>query len=408
MYRINENYLDLQGSYLFSTIGRKVRAYEESHPDETVIRLGIGDVTQPLTPAVIKALHKAVDEMADEATFRGYAPDLGYEFLRQAIADSDYKARGCEIAPDEIFISEGAKSDSGNIQEIFSNDCRIAVCDPVYPVYVDSNVMAGRTGPFVPEAGNYRDVLYLPCTEENGFVPEIPGELPELIYLCYPNNPTGEVISKERLQAWVDAANKAGSVIIYDAAYEAYISDPAIPHSIYECDGARTCAIELRSFSKNAGFTGLRLAFAVVPRDLTVTARGQKVSLRDLWARRHGTKYNGAPYIVQRAGEACYSEEGKQGIRELIAYYRENARLIKEGLTEMGYTAYGGVNSPYVWLKIPDGMTSWSFFDYLLEEARIVGTPGSGFGAMGEGFFRLTAFGTHENTKAAIERFRSL
>ena len=408
MYRINEHYLDLQGSYLFSAIGQKVRAFEVAHPEETVIRLGIGDVTQPLTPSIIGALHRAVDEMADAETFRGYAPDLGYEFLRSAIADNDYKSRGCEIAADEIFISDGAKGDSGNIQEIFSADCRIAVCDPVYPVYVDSNVMAGRTGQFVKEAGSYRDVIYLPCDEANDFAPEIPGELPELIYLCYPNNPTGAAITKERLQAWVDAANRSGSIIIYDAAYEAYISDPAIPHSIYECEGAKSCAIELRSFSKKAGFTGLRLGFAVVPKSLKTTVGGQVVSLRDLWARRHGTKYNGAPYIVQRAGEACYSAEGRAELKGLIAYYMENARLIREGLTGMGYTAYGGVNAPYIWLKIPEGMTSWSFFDYLLEEAHIVGTPGSGFGAMGEGFFRLTAFGTHENTRAALERFRAL
>ncbi|MDD6346973.1 MAG: LL-diaminopimelate aminotransferase [Lachnospiraceae bacterium] len=404
MYRINENYLNLQGSYLFSTIGRKVSAFQTANPDVPVIRLGIGDVTQPLPPSVITALHKAVDEMASAETFRGYAPDLGYEFLRSAIADNDYKARGCDISADEIFVSDGAKCDSGNIQEIFSDDCRIAVCDPVYPVYVDSNVMAGRTGLFDPAAGNYSRVIYLPCTADNDFVAELPSEVPDIIYLCFPNNPTGAAITRERLQTWVDYANKNGSLIIYDAAYEAYIADETLPHSIYECDGAETCAIELRSFSKNAGFTGLRLGFTVVPKALTCG----DVSLNSLWARRHGTKYNGAPYIVQRAGEACYSEAGKAEIRELVGYYMENARLIREGLTAMGYTAYGGVNAPYIWLKTPDDMKSWDFFDYLLEKAHVVGTPGSGFGAHGEGYFRLTAFGTHENTRAALDRIRTL
>ena len=409
MVRINSHFLNLQGSYLFSMIGQKVRAYEEAHPDNSVIRLGIGDVTQPLTPAVIESLHRSVDEMGREATFRGYSPDLGYDFLRQAIAENDYRARGCEIADDEIFISDGAKCDSGNIQEIFDSSARIAVCDPVYPVYVDSNVMAGRSGLFDPEAGNYRNVIYLPCTKDNDFAPELPADSPDIIYLCFPNNPTGAAITKDRLQEWVDYANKNGCVIIYDAAYEAYISDPAVPHSIYECDGARTCAIELRSFSKNAGFTGLRLGFTVIPKELkALSDDGSYVALHGLWARRHGTKYNGAPYIVQRAGQACYSEEGKAEIRELVAYYMENARLIRKGLGDMGYTAYGGVNAPYIWLKTPDGMKSWDFFDFLLDKAQVVGTPGSGFGAEGEGYFRLTAFGTHENTRAALERIRQM
>ena len=409
MVKLNQNYLNLQGSYLFSSIAKKVNDFEKAHPGESVIRLGIGDVTRPLTPTVIDALHHAVGEMADSRTFRGYAPDLGYEFLRNAIASGDYQARGCAIDPDDIFVSDGAKSDSGNIQEIFDGTCRVAVCDPVYPVYVDSNVMAGRSGLYDPAAGNYKNVIYLPCTAENDFTPDLPDEVPDLIYICYPNNPTGAAITKDRLQLWVDYANEHGSVIIYDAAYEAYISDPALPHTIYECEGADTCAIELRSFSKNAGFTGLRLGFTVVPKKLTVRSDdGDTVRLRDLWARRHGTKFNGAPYIVQRAGEACYSEKGRSEIRGLIAYYMENARLITEGLKNMGYTVYGGVNAPYIWLKTPGGMTSWEFFDHLLDKAHVVGTPGSGFGARGEGFFRLTAFGTHENSKAALERIRRI
>ncbi len=404
MYRINTNYQKLPGSYLFSTIAKKVAAYTEANPDKTIIRLGIGDVTQPLTDPVIKALHKAVDEMADGATFRGYAPDLGYAFLRETIAENDFKARGCNIEADEIFVSDGAKCDSGNIQELFAADSRIAVCDPVYPVYVDSNVMAGRTGSYDPETGYWSDVIYMPCTEENGFVASLPNEMPDIIYLCFPNNPTGAAIKKAQLQEWVDYALKNGCVIIYDAAYEAYISEADVPHSIYECEGARECAIEIRSFSKNAGFTGLRLGYTVVPKDLTCGG----ASLRDMWARRHGTKYNGAPYIVQRAGEACYTEEGKASIRELVGYYMENAKTIHDGLKSLGYTVYGGVNSPYIWLKTPDGMSSWEFFDYLLDKAGVVGTPGSGFGPNGEGFFRLTAFGTHENSEAALKRIADL
>jgi LL-diaminopimelate aminotransferase len=402
MVKANEHYLRLQGSYLFSTIAKKVEAFGSAHPEAAgkVIRLGIGDVTQPLAPAIIKSLHDAVDEMASAATFHGYAPDLGYAFLRDAIA-AEYASRGCAISLDEIFVSDGAKSDSGNIQEIFSDDAKVAVCDPVYPVYVDSNVMAGRSGEWDESRHLYRDFIYMPCTEANGFTPELPKETPDLIYLCFPNNPTGEAITKDRLQEWVDYANRVGAVILYDAAYEAYITDPAIPHSIYECDGARTCAIEIRSFSKNAGFTGVRLGFIVIPTDLK--AKGG-ISLHDLWARRHGTKYNGAPYIVQKAGEAVYSEEGQKQIREQIAYYMRNASYIKDGLKNAGYTVYGGVNAPYIWLKTPSDMTSWDFFDYLLEELNIVGTPGSGFGSCGEGFFRLTAFGTYENTKEAIDR----
>ena len=404
MFKLNDNYLKLPGSYLFSTVGKKVKAYSEAHPDKKIIRLGIGDVTQPLAPAIIKALHGAVDEMADAKTFRGYAPDLGYEFLRNVIAENDYKARGCEIAADEIFVSDGAKSDSANIQEILSLDNRIAVCDPVYPVYVDSNVMAGRTGVYDAASQTWSDVIYMPCNAENNFVPELPKETPDVIYLCYPNNPTGTTLTKAQLQVWVDYANKVGALIIYDAAYEAYISEDDVPHTIYECEGARNCAIELRSFSKNAGFTGVRLGFTVIPKDI----KCGDVMLHSLWARRHGTKYNGAPYIVQRAGEAVYSAEGKAELKEQVAYYMKNARTIKDGLAAAGYTVFGGVNAPYIWLKTPDNMSSWDFFDYLLENVNVVGTPGSGFGPSGEGYFRLTAFGSYENTVEALERIKKL
>lgn len=404
MYQVNENYLKLPGSYLFSTIAKKVNAYADAHPDKEILRLGIGDVTQPLASAIIKALHAAVDEMANGDTFRGYAPDLGYEFLRNTIAEKDYKARGCDISPDEIFISDGAKSDSGNIQEIFGACSKIAVCDPVYPVYVDSNVMAGRTGIYDPNTETWSDVIYMPTTKENGFVPEKPDKRPDLIYLCLPNNPTGTTLTKSQLQEWVDYANREEAVIIFDAAYESYISEDDVPHSIYECEGARTCAIEIRSFSKNAGFTGLRLGFTVVPKDL----KADDVCLRDLWARRHGTKFNGAPYIVQRAGEAVYSPEGKAQTDEQIAYYMRNAAVIRNGLLDAGYEVFGGINAPYIWMKTPDGMKSWDFFDHLLENANVVGTPGSGFGPSGEGYFRLTAFGTYENSVAALERIKAL
>ncbi len=404
MFQINENYQKLPGSYLFSTIAKKVSAYQAANPDKSLIRLGIGDVTQPIAPAIIEAMHKAVDEMGHAETFRGYAPDLGYDFLRKAIVENDYQAKGCGISEDEVFVSDGAKSDSANIQEIFGEKNRIAVCDPVYPVYVDSNVMAGRTGTYDAKTETWSDVIYMPCTAENNFVPEFPKETPDLIYLCLPNNPTGTTLTKDQLQEWVDYANKAGAVIIYDAAYEAYISETDVPHSIYECEGAKTCAIELRSFSKNAGFTGVRLGFTVVPKELTCG----DVSLNAMWARRHGTKFNGAPYIVQRAGEAVYSEAGKAQLKEQVAYYMKNAKTIKEGLKESGYTVFGGVNAPYIWLKTPNHMSSWDFFDYLLENANVVGTPGSGFGPSGEGYFRLTAFGNYENTVKALERIRAL
>ena len=401
MFRANPDYLKLQGSYLFSTIAKKVAAYKEANPDKTVISLGIGDVTQPLSPSIVKALHTAVDEMAASETFRGYAPDLGYDFLRKAIAENDYRSRGCDIAEDEIFVSDGAKSDSGNIQEIFAGDCVVAVCDPVYPVYVDSNVMAGRTGTYDKDSEQWSDVVYMPCTAENDFVPAFPERTPDIIYICSPNNPTGTAMKKGDLQKWVDYANEHHSVIIYDAAYEAYISEEEVPHSVYECNGARTCAIEIHSFSKNAGFTGVRLGYTVVPKDLK---DGGGVALHGLWARRHGTKFNGAPYIQQRAGEAVYSAQGKAETRALVAYYMENAKNMRKALQDMGYTIYGGVNAPYLWLKTPDDMKSWDFFDLLLGKASVVGTPGSGFGPSGEGYFRLTAFGTHENTAEALKR----
>ncbi len=404
MYKINENYCRLPGSYLFSTIANKVNAFSKANPDKKLIRLGIGDVTLPLSPSVIKALHNAVDEMADAKSFKGYAPDLGYEFLRSAIVKNDYKKRGVELDIDEVFVSDGAKSDSGNIGDIFDIDNRIAVCDPVYPVYVDSNAMSGRTGVYNKELEKWDNVTYMPCTKENGFVPELPAKRADIIYLCYPNNPTGATATKDQLQAWVDFARKNGSVIIFDAAYEAYITEEDIPHSIYECEGAKECAIEIRSFSKNAGFTGTRLGFTVVPKDLICDG----VSLNSLWARRQGTKFNGAPYIVQRAGEAVYSAEGQAEIRQMVDYYMNNAKVIREGLTEAGFSVYGGVNAPYIWLKTPDKMTSWEFFDYLLEKVNVVGTPGSGFGPSGEGYFRLTAFGSLENSMEALERIKNM
>ncbi|HIU75727.1 MAG TPA: LL-diaminopimelate aminotransferase [Candidatus Pelethocola excrementipullorum] len=404
MFKINENYLKLPGSYLFSRIGKRVGAFQEAHPDRRVIRLGIGDVTQPIVPAILDSLHGAVDEMGSSESFHGYAPDLGYDFLRNAIVENDYRMRGCEISADEIFVSDGAKCDCSNIQEIFSQDNRIAVCDPVYPVYVDSNVMAGRAGEYNSVTETFSDVIYMPCTLENDFCPDLPKEAPDIIYLCYPNNPTGATLTRDQLQVWVDYANRVGAVIIYDAAYEAYISEEDVPHSIYECKGARTCAIELHSFSKNAGFTGMRLGYTVVPKDL----KSGDVMLHSLWARRHGTKYNGAPYIIQRAGEAVYSHEGKAQLRDQVNYYMKNAKVIYEGLKDAGYTVTGGVNAPYIWMKTPDGLSSWEFFDKLLEEVSVVGTPGSGFGPSGEGYFRLTAFGSYENTVEAVERIKKM
>lgn len=404
MFKVNTNFQKLPGSYLFSTIAKKVAAYSAEHPDADIIRLGIGDVTQPIAPAMISALHSAVDEMGNAATFKGYAPDLGYPFLREAIAKNDYQSRGCDISADEIFVSDGAKSDSADIQELFAADVKIAVCDPVYPVYVDSNVMAGRLGTWNADKEMWSDLIYMPTTAANHFVPEFPKETPDVIYLCLPNNPTGTTLTKSQLQLWVDYANKNGSLIIFDAAYEAYISEADVPHSIYECTGAKTCAIEIHSFSKNAGFTGVRLGYTVVPKDLVFDG----ASLNAMWARRHGTKFNGAPYIIQRAGEAVYSAEGQAQIKEQVGYYMNNAKTIYTGLKDAGFEVYGGVNAPYIWLKTPDNMTSWEFFDYLLGNAQVVGTPGSGFGPSGEGYFRLTAFGTYENTVRALERIKNL
>ncbi len=404
MVTVNENFKRLPGSYLFSTIGKKVREYKAANPDKKVISLGIGDVTLPLCKTVTDALHKATDEMGNAETFHGYAPDLGYEFLRHAIRDKDYAKRGVDIALDEIFISDGAKSDSGNIQDIFGLNNRVAVCDPVYPVYVDSNAMAGRAGYFNKEEGKWTDLIYMPCLAENGFAPQLPEETPDIIYLCFPNNPTGTTIKKSELQKWVDYANENHAVIIYDAAYEAYISEEDVAHSIYECEGAKKCAIELRSFSKNAGFTGTRLGFTVIPKELVVDG----TSVNGLWARRQGSKFNGTAYIIQRAGEAVYSKEGQQETKEQIAYYMRNAKIIRDSLADAGFTVYGGVNAPYIWLSVPNGLTSWEFFDKLLTEADIVGTPGSGFGPSGEGYFRLTAFGKYEDTLEAVERFKRL
>ena len=401
MFTVNKDYLSLRGSYLFAEISGKVNEYKAENPGREIISLGIGDVTRPLTPAVINALHEAVESQKTPEGFKGYAPDLGYDFLRKAIAENDYLRYGCDIESDEIFVSDGAKSDSGNIQEIFGRDNIIAVCDPVYPVYVDSNVMAGRTGSFDESTGKWSDIIYLPCTAENGFSPGLPSKTPDIIYICSPNNPTGTAMNREELQKWVDYANENHSVIIYDAAYEAYITEKDIPHSIYECRGAKNAAIEIRSFSKNAGFTGVRLGFTVVPKALK-SADG--IYLYDLWKRRHGTKFNGAPYIQQRAGYAVYSKEGQKEIRENVAYYMENARLIREGLVKMGYEVYGGINAPYIWLKTPDAMTSWEFFEKLLKNANVVGTPGSGIGPSGEHYFRLTAFGKHDDTKEALRR----
>ena len=404
MLKINTNFQKLPGSYLFSAIAKKIENYKNANPDKDIIRLGIGDVTRPLTKSVIDALHTSVDEMAHEETFRGYAPDLGYSFLREAVAKNDFEKRGCNISADEIFISDGAKCDSGNIQELFSLDNTLGVCDPVYPVYVDSNVMAGRAGDYIADLSKFSNITYMLCSAKNNFAPNLPEVMPDIIYLCFPNNPTGATMKKSELQKWVDAANASKSVIIYDAAYEAYIREDDVPHSIYECNGAKTCAIELRSFSKTAGFTGLRLGYAVVPKDLIMNG----YSLHDMWARRHGTKYNGAPYIVQRAGEAVYFAQGQEEVKGLVNYYMQNCDTILNGLKDTNLKLFGGINAPYIWLKTPDNMTGWDFFDFLLEKANVVGTPGEGFGPGGNGYFRLTAFGKHENTVEAVKRIRNV
>ena len=399
MLKINENFAKMARNYLFAEIANRVNRYQAEHPEEEIIRLGIGDVTRPLPKACVQAMKKAADEMGEAATFRGYGPDYGYDFLLQAIAQHDFQDHGVEISADEIFLSDGAKSDTSSIGDIFAVDNVVAVCDPVYPVYVDSNVMAGRAGEYV-EGKGFSKIVYMPCKAENNFLPEIPQEKVDMIYLCFPNNPSGISISQEELKKWVDYANQTGAVILYDAAYEAFITTPGVPHSIFEVEGAKTCAIEFRSFSKTAGFTGTRCAFTVIPKELE---RGG-VSINKLWARRQSTKMNGVPYVIQRAAEAVYSPEGWQEVQENIAYYRENARIIREGLEKAGFTVFGGVDSPYVWMKVPQGMSSWEFFDELLEKAHVVGTPGSGFGLNGEGYFRLTSFNTKENTEKALAR----
>ena len=406
MAQINDHFLKLAAGYLFPEIGRRVSAFSEANPDANVIRLGIGDVTEPLPPVIVDALHRAVDEMAARDTFRGYGPEQGYDFLRNAIAEHDYRARGVDVSADEIFVSDGSKCDTGNILDIFGADNVVAVTDPVYPVYVDTNVMAGRTGP-ADQAGRYAGLVYLPITAENDFVPALPDRKVDLIYLCYPNNPTGTVATRETLKQWVDYARENDSVILFDAAYEAYITDPEIPHSIYEIDGARDVAIEFRSFSKNAGFTGVRCALTVVPKGLTgTTSSGARTEIHPLWNRRQSTKFNGVSYVVQQGAAAVYTPEGQKQIGELIDFYLTNARLLREGLEATGVTVYGGVNAPYVWLKTPGGMSSWDFFDHLLQQAHLVGTPGSGFGASGEGYFRLSAFNSRQNVEEAVERFQ--
>ena len=409
MSYINENFLELQDSYLFSTIAKKVAEYTKNNPDKRVIKLGIGDVTKPIVPACIEAMHKAVEEVGTAEGFKGYGPEQGYEFLRKAIVENDYKKRGIEISEDEIFISDGAKCDCGNIVDIFAQDNKVAITDPVYPVYLDTNVMSGRSGKYNEKTGTYENIVYLPVTAENNFEPQLPKEKVDMIYLCFPNNPTGTTLTKEQLKVWVDYAKENNSVILYDSAYEAFITEEDIPHSIFEVEGAKDVAIEFRSFSKTAGFTGIRCAYVVIPKGVKgYTKTGESVSLNKLWNRRTRTKFNGASYIIQKAAEATYTEEGKKQIKENIAYYMENAKIIREGLETAGFTTYGGVNSPYIWLKVPEGMSSWEFFDKLLEEANVVGTPGSGFGPHGEGYFRLTAFGTKENSIEAIKRISNL
>ena len=407
MININENFLNLQDSYLFSTIAKKVAEFQKKNPDKRIIKLGIGDVTRPIAPKIIEAMHKAVDEMGKQETFRGYGPEQGYEFLREKISENDYKKRGVNIDIDEIFVSDGAKCDCGNIGDIFGIDNVVAITDPVYPVYLDTNVMAGRSGEYNEKTGMYENIIYIPATAENNFVPEFPKKVPDMIYLCFPNNPTGTTLNKKDLKKWVDYAKQNKSIILFDSAYEAFISEEDVPHTIYEIEGAKDVAIEFRSFSKTAGFTGIRCAYTVVPKNLKgYTKDGKEIELNALWNRRHGTKFNGVSYPVQRAAEAVYSEEGQKQIKENIEYYMNNAKIIKEGLQEAGYTVYGGINAPYIWLKVPEGLTSWEFFDKLLNKANVVGTPGVGFGPSGEGYFRLTAFGTKENTMEAIRRIK--
>lgn len=408
MFTVNENYLKLKAGYLFPEIGRRVSAFIAANPEADVIKLGIGDVTEPLPQAIVDAMHSAIDEMATRESFKGYGPEQGYEFLRNAIAENDYQSRGVDIGADEVFVSDGSKCDTGNFLDILGDANKIAVLDPVYPVYVDTNVMAGHTGE-ADEQGRYAGLTYLPVTAENDFTPPLPSEPVDLIYLCYPNNPTGVVATRETLQQWVDYALEHQSLILFDAAYEAFITDPEIPRSIFEIPGAKKCAVEFRSFSKNAGFTGTRCALTIVPKEVTTKAQdGESVSLHQLWNRRQSTKFNGVSYIVQKGAAAAYSPEGKEQIQQLISFYLENARLLREGLTSIGIDVYGGVNAPYVWLKTPNGLSSWDFFDQLLEKAHLVGTPGSGFGAAGEGYFRLSAFNSREKVEAAVERFQKV
>ena len=405
--QINEHYLTLRPTYLFSEIARRVKTFAAAHPDARLIRLGIGDVTLPLAPTVVRAMHEAVDDMARAETFRGYGPETGYEFLTELVAAHDYGARGVRVATDEIFVSDGAKSDTGNIQEIFAPDARVALVDPVYPAYVDTNAMAGRAGTIGAD-GRYSRLLYLPATAENGFRPALPDRPVDLLYLCYPNNPTGATLPREVLRTWVDYARRHGAVILYDAAYEAYIRDPDVPHSIFEIEGARECAIEFRSFSKTAGFTGTRCAFTVVPKELQGrTASGEPSSLHALWFRRQSTKFNGVPYVVQRGAAASYTDAGRKEVRTAVDFYMENARIIRDGLRAAGFQVYGGENAPYIWVKTPPGLDSWALFDRLLTEAHVVGTPGVGFGPSGEGYFRFTAFGRRDQTEEAVERIRT-
>ena len=407
MATVNENYLKLPGSYLFAEIGRRVTAFKEAHPEADIIRLGIGDVTQPLPAVCIEAMHKAVDEMAQAETFRGYGPEQGYDFLIEAIRKTNYTHRGIDIASDEIFVSDGSKSDCGNIQEIFGIDNKVAITDPVYPVYLDTNVMAGRTGE-LKEDGHFEGITYLPCDAGNNFSPELPKERVDMIYLCCPNNPTGTTLSKEQLAKWVNYAKDNQAVILFDAAYAAYITEDAVPRSIYEIEGAKEVAIEFRSFSKTAGFTGTRCGYTVIPKAVKgLTKEGKAIEFNKLWNRRHTTKFNGTAYIIQRGAAAIYTPEGQKQVKELVGYYMENARIIREGLEAAGIEAYGGINAPYIWLKTPNNMPSWDFFDKLLSEVNIVGTPGAGFGPCGEGYFRLTAFGDRENTLRAVERIKN-
>lgn len=408
MALINENYLKLKAGYLFPEIGRRVSRFAAENPGKKIIRMGIGDVTQPLTPTILKAFHEGVEEMGNAGTFKGYGPEQGYEFLRKAIAEKAYQANGVDISADDIIVSDGSKCDTGNIQEIFGNANRIAICDPVYPVYADTTVMAGKTGD-CQDNGYYEGIIYMPCTAENGFIPELPSERPDLIFLCFPNNPTGTVASRDELQKWVNYAREQKSIILFDAAYEAFITEEGIPHSIFEIEGAKEVAIEFRSFSKTAGFTGTRCAFTVIPEELMAyDSQGNAHQVKKLWLRRHTTKFNGVSYPVQKAAAAVYTEEGQKEVKQVIAYYMENARIMREGLADAGFTVYGGENAPYIWVKTKNNVRSWEFFDQLLNEVNVVGTPGSGFGPAGEGYFRFSAFADRDSVLEAMDRIKAL